>query len=223
MKGAPINKNNKSAKHSFNFIKKIMIFIVLFCHLPSISQTVMDIDSNKYTTIKIGDQIWLSQNLNVTHFKNGDVIPEVINQREWQEAWRNKKPAWCNPNNINNLTSTYGKLYNWYAVADPRGLAPANYKIPNLLDWQKAIDYFGNSGFRGNKIGATGFDFPRAGSRNILTGFSSYNEASRWWTSNESNEDSAWCVLIGEEWGPRLFDRSGIFGNGFSVKCLLEK
>ena len=223
MKGTPINKNYKSAKHSFNFIKNFMIFIILFYHLSSICQTVTDIDNNKYTTIKIGDQIWMSQNLNVTHFKNGDIIPEVINQREWQEAWINKKPAWCNPNNINNLTSTYGKLYNWYAVADPRGLAPANYKIPNWFDWQKAIDYFGNSGFIGYKISGTGFDFPRAGNRDILTSFWKYGESSTWWSSTESNEKSAWCVLIGKEWGPRLYDKCGIFGNGFSVKCLLEK
>ena len=181
---------------------------------------LIDIDGNLYKTIKIGDQIWMSQNLNVSHFRNGDSIPEVANMREWQDAWRNEKPAWCYPQNLNKLGMSYGKLYNWYAVNDLRGLAPVNYKIPNSWDWRILIDYFGNTGLTGNPIKNTGFDLPRAGYRDILTGFAGIDDYSSWWTSDISDKNNAYSISIGERWGPKLEKQGGVFGNGISVRCL---
>ena len=184
---------------------------------------LIDIEGNLYKTVKIGDQIWMSQNLNVSHFRNGDSIPEVVNMREWQDAWRNEKPAWCYPINLNNLGPTYGKLYNWFAVNDSRGLAPVNYKIPNIWEWRNLIDYFGNTGLAGNTIKNTGFDSPRAGYRDILTGFAGIDVYSSWWTSDISDKNDAYSILIGERWGPKLEKQGGVFGNGISVRCLRIK
>ena len=92
-----------------------------------------DIDGNLYTTIKIGKQIWMANNLNVEHFRNGDKIPEIKSKTEWV---RTKKPAFCYYNNNHLYGKSYGKLYNWYAVNDPRGLAPEGWHIPSKHEWQ---------------------------------------------------------------------------------------
>ncbi len=74
--------------------------------------------------IKIGDQIWSTENLNVDKFRNGDPIPLVKTEDDWEKACDNKEPAWCYYDSDPANGEKYGALYNWYAVIDPRGLAP---------------------------------------------------------------------------------------------------
>lgn len=103
-------------------------------------------------TIKIGNQLWMTENLNTDRFRNGDIIPEAKTQREWHLANSKKQPAWCNfePNKIK-LKGTYGKLYNWYAVNDIRGLAPQGFHIPTEKECKELIKL--NSGsFSGNAL-----------------------------------------------------------------------
>ena len=90
-------------------------------------------------TITIGKQIWMTENLNVSYFRNGDPIPEAKTKDEWVIAGKQGKPVWCYYENDPKYESKYGRLYNWFAVCDPRGLAPIGWKIPefedmNLLD-----------------------------------------------------------------------------------------
>jgi clan AA aspartic protease (TIGR02281 family) len=89
--------------------------------------------------VKIGNQTWSSENLDVSTFRNGDVIPEVKSSEEWELLFMNHQPAWCYYNNDEGLM--LGKLYNWYAVIDPRGLAPKGWKIPSVKDWEILIKY----------------------------------------------------------------------------------
>jgi hypothetical protein len=86
------------------------------------SDPITDIDGNVYKAAIIGDQHWMVENLNVSHFRNGDPIPEAKTNEEWELAGTEGKPAWCYCNNDPGNASTYGKLYNRYAVNDPRGL-----------------------------------------------------------------------------------------------------
>jgi len=88
-------------------------------------------------TVKIGDQIWQKSNLNVLKFKNGDKIPLITSQRKWNDAGKNKLPACCFFKNDENNKETQGVLYNWYAVSDPRGLAPEGFRVPSVNDWSK--------------------------------------------------------------------------------------
>lgn len=88
--------------------------------------------------VKIGDQIWTDRNLDVDHYRNGDPIPEVQDPQEWRNL---TSGAWCYYNNDSIIGKTYGKLYNWYAVNDPRGLAPAGWHIPSDKEWQSLHDY----------------------------------------------------------------------------------
>jgi len=103
-------------------------------------------------TIKIGTQIWAMANLNVSIFRNGDTIPEAKTNQEWVIAGESGKPAWCWYNNDQRNGQKYGKLYNWYAVNDPRGLAPAGWTLPTDADWTKLMFYLGGQQMSGKKL-----------------------------------------------------------------------
>jgi uncharacterized protein (TIGR02145 family) len=93
--------------------------------------------------VQIGTQIWMTKNLDVSKFRNGDPIPEAKTEEEWKKAGENKQPAWCYYDNDPANGAKYGKLYNWYAVNDTRGLAPEGWRVPNDADWRAMHSYLG--------------------------------------------------------------------------------
>lgn len=100
-------------------------------------------DGKVYKTVKIGDQVWMAENLNVSTFRNGDSIPHAETNEEWENAGKEGKPAWCYYENNSNNGDKYGKLYNWFAVIDRRGLAPKGWHIAIKTDWEILIQYLG--------------------------------------------------------------------------------
>lgn len=107
--------------------------------------------------VTIGNQVWMSENLNVDKFRNGDPIPQAKTDEEWQEAGINQQPAWCYYDNDPANGEKYGKLYNWYAVNDPRGLAPKGWKIPSDEEWSRLTDFLGGERVAGTKMKYTDF------------------------------------------------------------------
>jgi uncharacterized protein (TIGR02145 family) len=103
-------------------------------------------------TVTIGTQVWTTKNLDVSTFRNGDVIPQASTDEAWEAAGENKQPAWCYYDNDPKNGTKYGKLYNWYAVNDPRGLAPAGYHIPTDAEWTVLTDYLGGESLSGEKM-----------------------------------------------------------------------
>lgn len=87
-------------------------------------------------TVTIGNQVWMTKNLNVDKFRNGDPIPEAKTDEEWIKAGENKQPAWCYYENDPANGEKYGKVFNWYAVNDPRGLAPEGWHDPTEEELQ---------------------------------------------------------------------------------------
>ena len=85
--------------------------------------------------VAIGTQVWTTKNLDVATFRNGDAIPQAKTDEEWKAAGDNKQPAWCYSENNTANGTKYGKLYNWYAVNDYRGLAPAGWHVPTDEEW----------------------------------------------------------------------------------------
>jgi uncharacterized protein (TIGR02145 family) len=123
-------------------------------NIKVVRSTVTDIDNNVYRTIRIGNQWWMAENLKVTHYCNGDVIPNVTGNSEWESLTTG---AYCiYDNNIDNVT-TYGRLYNWYAVNDSRQLAPAGWHVPSDTEWQTLIDYLGGDAVAGGKMKESGY------------------------------------------------------------------
>lgn len=103
-------------------------------------------------TIAIGTQVWSARNLDVFTFRNGDSIPQARTKEEWESAGKNIKPAWCYYNNDPAKGAKYGKLYNWYAVNDPRGLAPVGYHIPSDREWTLLTVFLGGEKLAGAKM-----------------------------------------------------------------------
>ena len=95
-------------------------------------------------TVTIGTQVWMTKNLDVAKFRNGDPIPEAKTDEEWEKAGENKQPAWCNYDNNPANGTKYGKLYNWHAVNDPRGLAPEGYHVPTDAEWTILENFLGS-------------------------------------------------------------------------------
>ena len=118
---------------------------------------VTDFKGNTYKSVKIGKQEWMAENLNVNHFQNGEIIPEAKTDEEWAKARMENRPAWCYYDNDISNGGKYGKLYNWYAVNDPRGLAPKGWHVPTNFEWTVLIDYLaanGHSGAEGKALKA---------------------------------------------------------------------
>ena len=101
-------------------------------------------DGRVYKTVKIGDQVWMADNLNVKYFNNGDLIPQAKTKEEWYEACKNEQPVWCYYDNNSSIGAKCGKLYNWYAINDSRGLAPKGFHIPSGDDLLAILNHFGS-------------------------------------------------------------------------------
>jgi uncharacterized protein (TIGR02145 family) len=111
--------------------------------LPLLLFTAFFSDSNAQT-VTIGTQVWMTANLDVSTFRNGDPIPEAKTDEEWERAGKLKQPAWCYYDNDPKNGVKYGKLYNWYAVNDLRGLAPVGYHVPTDAEWTTLKKFLGD-------------------------------------------------------------------------------
>jgi uncharacterized protein (TIGR02145 family) len=164
------------------------------------SKSEPDNKSKDVGTIRIGTQAWAVANLNVSTFQNGDSIPEAKTNKEWIAAGESGKPAWCNYNNDPALGLKYGKLYNWYAVNDPRGLAPVGWTLASDADWAKLVNYLGGQGGAGSKMKSTniwsegnngtnetGFTGFPGGYRVENGAFLNFGSIGTWWSSTEGN------------------------------------
>jgi uncharacterized protein (TIGR02145 family) len=107
----------------------------------------------KAQDVTIDTQTWTTKNLDVSNFRNGDTIPHVQDKNAWAKL---TSGAWCyyenNNANYDSIGSIYGKLYNWYAVNDPRGLAPNGYHIPTHAEWNILRDNLGGEEIAGAKM-----------------------------------------------------------------------
>ena len=111
-------------------------------------------EKKNYAFVTIGSQVWMQKNLDVDCFRNGDIIPEVKSNEEWVRYGNEGKPAWCYYNNDPSSGNIYGKLYNWYAVMDSRGLAPTGWIIPGDWEWYQASELLGGDNDAGGGLKA---------------------------------------------------------------------
>ena len=102
--------------------------------------------------VAIGTQVWTTKNLDVATFRNGDAIPQAKTDEEWKAAGENKQPAWCYYENNTANGTKYGKLYNWYAVNDARGLAPTGWHVATEEEWTVLSNYLGGEVVAGKKM-----------------------------------------------------------------------
>jgi uncharacterized protein (TIGR02145 family) len=171
---------------------------------------VADNDGNIYSIKTIGSQVWMTQNLKTSKYRNGSPIPNVTNNHDWGSVGYG---AWCNYNNDSNYDSLEGKMYNRYTVVDSRGLCPLGWHVPDDADWNQLINFLGGGavagykmksilgwedripeGTSGNGDNSSGFNGLPGGLRgtsydnNYLPGiFLGFGSVGSWWSSTESN------------------------------------
>ena len=159
--------------------------------------------------VTIGTQTWTSCNLSVTTYNNGDAIPQVTDPTQWASLTTG---AWCYYNNDPLTEPLYGKLYNWYAINDPRGIALPGYYLPTDADWTILTNYLGGDTVAGGKmkeVGTTHWLAPNTsatnssrftglpgGYRNENGTYSNIGNFGQWWSSTEYNTSNAWMIYL---------------------------
>ncbi len=198
---------------------------------PSTSTT-----SATYQTVSICCQTWMTKNLDVSTYRNGDTIPHVTDTTDWKNLTTG---AYCYYGNDSaTYAATYGKLYNWYAVNDPRGLAPEGWRVPTDFEFTTAVDCLGGisvaagllkelgtthwSGPNTDGTNLTGFTLLPAGYRSGTGGhFVGNGEHQYLHTATEEDAGDAWNRL-GSYNSATLFRNAYTKRNGFSVRCIRE-
>jgi uncharacterized protein (TIGR02145 family) len=182
---------------------------------------------------RIGAKSWALANLDVVTFRNGDTIPEAKTNEEWVAAGDAGKPAWCYYNNDKLSGKKFGKLYNWYAVNDPRGLAPKGWKIPGDADWLALAGSLGGSQTAGKKMKSTtgwaeggngnnesGFNALPGGYRKENGIFDNAGSIGIWWSSTEAKALTAVDFYLPLNFSLNLSANSR--KRGESVRCIRE-
>lgn len=211
---------------------------------------VTDIDGNVYVTVEIGGQWWMGENLKVTHYRNGESIPQITNSQDW---YKMRSGAWCVYDNDLDNTDTYGLLYNWHAVNDIDKLAPEGWHIPTEAEWQRLEMHLGMSpsmleywGFRGtdqgdkmksigtleagtglwtsDNISATNescFSVVPSGWRIYNGVYYGINYGATFWSASEYDNRRAWSRTMNSQFS-QVLRSYGFKERGFSVRCVKD-
>jgi len=185
-------------------------------------------DQVNYKTVKIGERTWMSENLNTDHYRNGDAIPEVEDPAQWGNL---KTGAWCYYDNKPENGKKYGKLYNWYAVNDPRGLAPEGWHIPTQAEFKtlgaavnnngNALKAIGQGSGDGAGTNTSGFSALLAGYREDSGGFDGLGGDADFWSSAVDSTIDAYGLGLGNNDSNvhlSLINKA----DGFSVRCVKD-
>ncbi len=218
---------------------KINLFILSFLMLNMISvnsQTVTDIDGNVYTTVSIGNQVWLGENLKVTKYNNQDPISLVLDDTQWSTQ---TQPAYCYYQGVNNNASTYGNLYNWYVIKDARNVCPTGYHVPSITEWEELITFLGGNALAGGKLKEIGFTHwlsPNTGADNssgftlLSSGWRANNNGfyenlsymAYVWSSTSVDAQSSSIILVGYDSQAAYTSDSHIL-TGLPIRCLKDE
>lgn len=192
-------------------------------------------NSGDHKSIKIGNQEWMTENLNVDHFKNGSPIPEAKSNEEWIKAYKEGKPAWCFYDFKPEMGKKYGRLYNWYAVNDSTsgGVAPQGWHVPTKEEWTSLTDYLGGNASAGTKMKSvqgwlanvngtnmSGFSALPGGYRRADGHFGSAGQYGYWWSSSPYITANAWSWIF--YYNDNVIRTNHHKASGLSVRCIRD-
>ena len=217
-------------KFHFFFIWSYFLFVPACNTLKNKSPKALSSSKKivELPSIKISDEEWSINNLNVNMFANGDTILHAKTDLEWSEAGRKRQAAWCYYNNDSTMNKTHGKLYNWYAISDPRGLAPEGWRVATEKDWSKLSIAMGGIDLAGAKMmnfnnKEFGLFAPKPSGFRLVDGnFYSLNYEALWWSSTSFNENFAWSFALYFQ-NDSLNRGYSYKDYGLSVRCIKEK
>ena len=209
-------------------------------------EQILDYDGNTYPTVEIGGQCWIAEDLKVTHYPNGDVIPNVTDNTAWVNlADNNTDDAYCFYNN--NSGTDYGALYTYAAAigddwardnSDGQGVCPDGWHLPTDAEWTTLTDELGGTDVAGGKMketGTTHWISPNTGATNesefsALPGggrwsydgtFYNVGNYGYWWSSTESSGSGAYKRYL-IYYGAGVYRDNDAKSNGFLVRCLRD-
>ncbi|WP_207515350.1 fibrobacter succinogenes major paralogous domain-containing protein [Longitalea luteola] len=197
-----------------------LLYIILLtglthCTTGKADNQVTDIDGHVYATVTIGNKVWMAENLRVTRYRNGDLIPHIEDTTAWSTSTTG---AWCNYNNDAGNAAIYGRLYNWYAINDSRNIAPEGWHIPTDEEIAALISLLETKPAMAEIVkakGLGGYRFCNGGSYHTID-FNGY-----WWSATRSYEIY--------DWSSRLFtgfadvQRNRYESNfGLAVRCVKD-
>jgi len=203
----------------------LVVCLFMTCYFQAIAQS----------EIKIADQVWMSKNLDVMYFRNGEKIPQAKSQKAWQNLTQKGKPAWCYFNFDSKLGKKYGKLYNVFCVFDSRGLAPEGWRIPSQSDWNTLSTNLGGYQFAGKKLKSivswingefsnneSGFDALPGGYCHPMGYFQDVlGKYGNWWSSTLANRYETYSMQLHHN-NTNFYIEKQDNRNGFSVRCIKE-
>jgi uncharacterized protein (TIGR02145 family) len=199
------------------------------------TKTVTDVDGNTYKTVRIGDQVWMTENLRTTKYSDGTAIPNVTDDNQWKAL---STAAWCHYDNDSSQHEvTYGKLYNGYAVVTGK-LCPTDWHIPTSAEWTVLTDYLvadGHSGAKGKALkstsgwgsGGNGTDdygwlgLPGGWRENDSDNFDYIGENGVWWSSSKSSANESWNYALTID-SHDVYKESSSLEYGYSARCLRD-
>ena len=227
----------------------ISLLVITACHVRSVAEssrlienaTVTDVDGNIYTTIQVGNQIWMAENLRTSRYSNGDPILNVQDGTGWANL---DTGAWCWYNNDSYHNEFSGRLYNWHAVGDQRNICPEGWFVPEDIEWQVLVDSLGGYSIAGSRMKAANislnnngiWEIPadgilsESGFNAVLSGFRSYEKGeffdlgktTYFWSSTRDFSITAWGRGLNRHRDGVIRDLFVSYPqeNGFAVRCL---
>jgi uncharacterized protein (TIGR02145 family) len=209
-----------------------VLLITTLKPFPVNGSIVKDGENNSYHTLIIGNQVWLKENLKVSNYRNGDPLLDLTDSTTWNGGYITTG-GYSNYNNDTAISNIYGKLYNWYAINDSRGICPAGWHIPTVKEWNELAASLGGNAIAGGKLkesgtanwqspnmGATnesGFTALPAGFRELDGTFQTFGIITYMWSSTDTYAFGL---------GYNQIDIGSILANkpaGFSVRCIMDK
>ena len=219
-----------------------LVFVSLEAAGFTCPEQIVDIEGNVYPVVQIGNQCWTSKNLNTSFYDNGEMVEHITPISEWSSAGETQTAAWSYYNNDPLTEVFYGKLYNYYAVTDPRGLCPAGWRVPTDEDYTLLADFLGGIPVAGGKMKTTGtttggtglwappnaaatnesgFSALPGGYRSAAGQFFSLSSFGSLWTSTTADAIDAWYRGLANYNGI-VFRSTCDKGDGCSVRCVMD-
>ncbi len=191
---------------------------------------VTDIDGNVYKVVKIGDQIWMAENLKATRYNNGDSINIYADNTPWKSA---TDGAACYFDNNVAMRDTFGMLYNYHALTGSRNPCPTGWRVSTAQDWLTLIETMGGIAVAGQKLksdnrwdeedgsnsNTVGFNAYPAGRRDQNGGFSHLGRNANFWTTENLDNEKAWIYRLGKTVA-EVFSEFEVKLYGYSCRCV---
>ncbi|MBN1184649.1 MAG: T9SS type A sorting domain-containing protein [Bacteroidales bacterium] len=208
---------------------------ISFTTRHEVSNVVLDIDGNEYDTIRIGNQVWMKENLKTTRLNDGSEIPKVAGNFEWNAL---NSPGMCYyDNDAARYGQIYGALYNWYTIETER-LCPTGWHVPDTSDWANLENYLGGNSIAGSKLKESGLDHWKEENNDATneTGFTAlpngfrnsgdgnyinYGYSNYLWLSDQITDTRAYFKIL-SCWGANIISDNGEKVLGLAVRCLKD-